>query len=153
MASKIINLVETKITPIIEKMGYEVVEIEYAKKVDGMNLTFYIDKVGGINIDDCEKVHKAIDKPLDDLNPTNDEKYILSVSSVGLDRPLKTDKDLKRNIGKEIDIKLYKPIDKKKEFTGILIAFDNEDVIIKANEEEIKLPKNLIGNIVLHLEF
>ena len=153
MASKITNLVETKISPIIEKMGYEVVEIEYAKKIDGMNLTFYINKVGGINIDDCEKVHKAIDKPLDDLNPTNEEKYILSVSSVGLDSPLKTDKDLKRNIGKEIDIKLYKPINKYNDFNGIIVELDNKKVIIKANEKEIKLPRNLIGNIVLHLEF
>ncbi|MDD4110419.1 MAG: ribosome maturation factor RimP [Clostridia bacterium] len=146
-------MVQNKVNPIIEGMGYEVVEVEYAKKIDGMNLTFFIDKVGGIKIDDCEKVHRAIDNQLDELNPTADEKYILSVSSVGLDRPIKTDKDLQRNIGKEVDIKLYVPINKKKDYTGILIAFDSESVIINAEEKEIKLPRKLIGNIVLHLEF
>jgi ribosome maturation factor RimP len=153
MASKTIELVQSKINPIIEKMGYEVIEVEFAKKIDGMNLTFYIDKVGGINIDDCEKVHKAIDAPLDELNPTGEAKYILNVSSVGLDSPIKTDKDLQRNIGKEIDIKLYKPIDKKKDFTGFLVDFNEEDVIIKIGEEKIQLPRKAIGNMVLHLDF
>ncbi len=153
MASKVVDLVQSKINPIIENMGYEVVEVEYAKKTDGMNLTFYIDKENGITVDDCEKVHKAIDGPLDDLNPTDESKYILNVSSVGLDRPLKNDRDLKRNIGKEIDIKLYKPLEKNKEFTGCLVDFTTEDVIIKSGDNEIKLPRKLIGNIVLHLDF
>jgi len=153
MASKTIDLVQEKINPIIENLGYEVVEVEFAKKVDGMNLTFYIDKVGGIQIDDCETVHKAIDGQLDELNPTGELSYILNVSSVGLDRPIKTDKDLERNIGKEVDIKLYKPLDKNKEFTGDLIAFDSENVIIKSGDKEISLPRKMIGNIVLHLDF
>lgn len=114
MAGKTIDLVQEKINPIIESLGYEVVDVEYAKKVDGMNMTFYIDKPDGIKIEDCEKVHKAISDPLDELNPTGDAKYILNVSSVGLDRPIKTDKDLKRNIGKEVEIRLYKPIEKKR---------------------------------------
>lgn len=153
MASKTTDLVQAKINPIIEGLGYEIVEVEFAKKVDGMNLTFYIDKTGGITIDDCEKVHKAIDVPLDELDPTGDISYILNVSSVGLDRPIKTDKDLQRNIGKEIDIKLYKPLDKKKDFTGYLVAFDAENVTIKTDDKETTLSRKIIGNIVLHLDF
>ena len=155
MASKTIEIVQEKINPIIESLGYEVVDIEFAKKVDGMNLTFYIDKPEGIMIDDCEKVHRAIDEPLDQLDPTGDVKYILNVSSVGLDRPIKTDKDLNRNIGKKVDIKLYKPLEKEKskEWTGKLIAFDNDNVIIESDGQEKILPRKMIGNIVLHIDF
>lgn len=155
MASKTIEMVQEKISPIIENLGYEIVEIEFGKKINGMNLTFYIDRPEGITIDDCEKVHKAIDEPLDQLNPTGDTRYILNVSSIGLDRPIKTDRDLDRNINKQIDIQLYKPLDKEKnkKWTGKLIAFDNDDVIIENNGQERKIPRKMIGNIVLHIDF
>lgn len=153
MSGKVVEMVEKHINPIIENLGYEVVEVEYAKKVDGMNLCFYIDCPNGITIDDCEKVHKLIDGPLDELNPTGETPYILSVSSCGLDRPIKTDKDLKRNIGKVVDVKLYAPINKKKAFTGILNDFNDENIVIIENEVEIIVPRKMIGNISLHLEF
>lgn len=153
MAGKVVEIVEEHINPIIENLGYEVVEIEFAKKVDGMNLCFYIDSPNGITIDDCEKVHKLIDAPLDELNPTGDMPYILSVSSCGLDRPIKTDKDLKRNLNKVVDVKLYAPLNKKKAFTGILKDFNEENIVITENELDINLPRKMIGNISLHLEF
>ena len=148
--AKTVEIIEEKICPIIENLGYEVVEVEYGKKVDGMNLTFYIDRPEGITLDDCEKVHKAIDEPLDELNPTGDVKYILNVSSCGLDRPLKTDKDLKRNLGKEVDVKLYKAVNKKKEFAGKLVDFNAETITL---EGQAPIERKLIGNIVLHLDF
>lgn len=153
MAGKVVEIVEEHINPIIENLGYEVVEVEFAKKVDGMNLCFYIDSSNGITIDDCEKVHKLIDAPLDELNPTGDMPYILSVSSCGLDRPIKTDKDLKRNLNKVVDVKLYAPLNKKKAFTGILKDFNEENIVITENELDINLPRKMIGNISLHLEF
>lgn len=153
MAGKVVELVTEKICPIIENMGYEVVEVEYAKKNDGMNLTFYIDSAAGVNVDDCEKVHKAIDGPLDELNPTGDVSYILSVSSCGLDRPLKTDKDLKRNIGKKIDIKLYAPINKQKLFIGKLVDFNEKSVQIEVDGNMLSLEKEKIANITLNLDF
>lgn len=153
MAGKIVEVVSEHINPIIENLGYEVVEVEYAKKVDGMNLCFYIDSPNGITIDDCEKVHKLIDEPLDELNPTDDVPYILSVSSCGLDRPIKTDKDLKRNIGRLVDVKLYAPINKKKSFTGLLKGFDEGNIVIEENEVEIALPRKMVGNVALHLDF
>ena len=88
------------VAPIAESFGLEVVEVEYAKKHDGMNLTVFIDKEGGITINDCETLHRAIDEPLDQLNPTDDQPYILNVSSLGLDRPLTTQRDFIRNKGK-----------------------------------------------------
>ena len=153
MAGKVVEIVEEHINPIIENLGYEVVEVEFAKKIDGMNLCFYIDSPNGITIDDCEKVHKLIDAPLDELNPTGDMPYILSVSSCGLDRPIKTDKDLKRNLNKVVDVKLYAPLNKKKAFTGILKDFNEENIVITENELDINLPRKMIGNISLHLEF
>ena len=148
--AKTVEIVEEKICPIIEDLGYEVVEVEFAKKVDGMNLTFFIDSPNGITLDDCEKVHKAIDEPLDEINPTGDVKYILNVSSCGLDRPIRTNKDLQRNLGKEVDIKLYKAINKKKEFTGKLVGFTDETITIEGFEP---FERKMVGNIVLHLDF
>ncbi len=151
--SKVVEIVTEKINPIIENFGYEVVEVEYAKKVDGMNLCFYIDSPNGITIDDCEKVHKLIDEPLDELNPTGDSSYILSVSSCGLDRPIKTDKDFKRNIGKVVDVKLYAPINKKKSYTGKIVDFDDKTISLEINGETINLPREKVGNVSLHLDF
>lgn len=151
--SKVVELVEKDICPLIEGLGYEVVEVEYAKKVDGMNLCFYIDNPNGITIEDCEKVHKFIDEPLDKLNPTNDENYILSVSSCGLDRPIKTDKDFNRNLGKNVDVKLYAPIDKKKEFVGKLVCFDDKSITLDVCGENTVLPREKVANVVLHLDF
>lgn len=148
--AKTVEIVEEKICPIIENLGYEVVEVEFAKKIDGMNLTFYIDSPNGITLDDCEKVHRAIDEPLDEINPTGDVKYILNVSSCGLDRPLKTNKDFQRNLGKEVDIKLYKAINKQKEFTGKLVGFTDETITIEGFEP---FERKMVGNVVLHLDF
>ena len=83
--------------PFADELGLEIVEVEYVRKHNGMNLTFFIDKEGGVTIDDCEKLHRAIDEPLDILDPTNGASYILNVSSLGIDRPLKTERDFARN--------------------------------------------------------
>ena len=100
MASKVVQICEEKINPIIAKLGYEVIEVDYSKMSNGMNLTFYIDSPNGITIDDCEKVNDAITDVLEELNPTNDESYTLNVSSPGLDRPIKSNNDFFTLIGK-----------------------------------------------------
>ena len=97
--------VEKFAKPIVEELGYELVEIEYAKKNTGYNLTVFIDNKQGITLDDCEKVSRALDQILEDEDPTNGEAYIFNVSSVGLDRPLKKDRDFERNLNKEIEVK------------------------------------------------
>lgn len=153
MASKVKSICEEKVVPLIEELGYEVVEVEYAKKSDGMNLTFYIDKENGVQIDDCEKVSKAIDKVLDDLNPTDDEPYILNVSSPGIDRPLKTDRDFKRNLGKEISVSLFAKFNGKKIYEGVLKAFDENTLTIEINNEELVLSRDKIAHIVPIIKF
>ena len=111
--SKVADSVRQLVEPFAGQFGLEVVEVVYEKKYDGMNLTIFIDKDGGVSIDDCEKLHRAIDEPLDELDPIS-ESYTLNVSSLGIDRPLKTDRDFKRNLNKKISVKLYKAIDGKK---------------------------------------
>ena len=147
MASKVVERCNAHIVPIIEKMGYDVLEVEYAKKVDGMNLTFYIDKIpNGITIDDCEKVNNAITDVLDEINVSDDAPYILNVSSAGLDRPVKNHKDFLRNKGKEVEIKLYSPINNKKSCIGILDGFDDTSyTIISQNGETLKFEKEKVA--------
>ena len=126
--SKVSEEVEKFILPIVESLGCELVEVEFAKKYNGDNLTIFIDKKGGVKIEDCEKVHNAIDEPLDELNPTNDKPYTLNVSSVGLDRPIVSDKDYERNIGVVLEVKLFQAINKKKIFVGELMSFSDTEV-------------------------
>ena len=134
-------------------MGYEVVEIEYSKKSDGMNLIFYIDKDEGIDINDCELVSKAIDEVLDELNPTDDVPYILSVSSPGIDRPLKTDRDFRRNIGKEIEVTLFAKVDGSKKFVGELKSFDEGSLTIDCHTKEVTLNREQIAHVVPVIKF
>lgn len=153
MASKVVSLCEENIVPIIEQMGYDVVEVEYAKKVDGMNLTFVIDKENGINLDDCEKVHKVVDEALDKLNPTGETSYILNVSSAGLDRPIKTEKDFLKNKGKLVEVKLFSSIDGKKIYQGILENLSNSEVVIKIKNENKVFSLETVAQIVPVIEF
>ncbi len=153
MAGVVENACQT-LTPKIQEMGYEVVEIEYAKKVDGMNLTFVIDcDKHKITIDDCEKVHKFLDEELDILNPTNDSPYILNVESVGLDRPIKNERDFARNKNKEVEVKLYAPFNKKKIYQGNLFDFDDEKVVIESEGQKITFDRNAVSLITPIIKF
>lgn len=153
--SKISEEVENFLTPIVENLGYEIVEVEFAKKYNGDNLTVFIDKKDGfIDIDDCEKVHNAIDGPLDELNPTDDKPYTLNVSSPGIDRPIVTDKDFNRNIGETLEVKLFQAINKKKVFVGELVSFD-ENKITLCDEKlgNIEIDRNLIAKATKYIDF
>lgn len=151
--SKIAEEVENFITPIANELGYEIVEVEFAKKYNGDNLTIYIDKKGGIDIDDCEKFHNAINEPLDELNPTADKPYILNVSSPGIDRPIKTDKDFERNLGEIVEIRLFKMLDRKKLFVGKLIHFSDTEVVIEIENKEVSIERNNISKATKYIEF
>ncbi len=118
-----VDVVEELVSGTVEELGYELVEVEFVKEQEGWVLILYIDHPNGITLDDCERVSRAVDPILDEADPIQ-QSYYLSVSSLGLDRPLKKDRDFQRNIGKQITVKLYAPIEKKKEFTGTLTAFD-----------------------------
>lgn len=155
MAEKVKDVCFDLCEPIITKLGYELVEVAYQKEQNGMNLIFYIDREEGITISDCEKVTKAIDDILEEANPTNDKPYTLVVSSLGIDRPIKTDRDFRRNIGKEIEIKFYAPHPqlKKKSVEGVLKNHTEEVVVIEQDGQEYQIEKKLIANIAPVLKF
>ena len=151
--SKISEEVEKFITPIAEKFGLEIVEVEFAKKYNGDNLTVFIDKAGGVTIEDCEALHNAIDEPLDELDPTNGKPYTLNVSSPGVDRPIVTDKDYSRNIGNQLEIKLFQAIDKKKIFVGNLKSFSENTITLEIGGDEIELDRKLISKATKYIDF
>ena len=153
MAGKVETICKEKICPIIEELGYEVIEVEYAKKVDGMNLSFYIDGPNGILIEDCEKVHRAIEDILDEVNPTDDASYILNVCSPGINRPIKNQKDFERNKNKEVEVKLFAPIDGKKVYQGRLTEFNDEIVTILCNNNPISFNRTKVAQITPVIEF
>lgn len=110
---------EEILLPITEEYGFELVDVEYVKEGSTWYLRAYIDKPGGIDINDCEKVSRRLSDLLDEKDYIEDA-YILEVSSPGLGRPLKKEKDFKRSMGEEVEIRTYRMIDKQKEFTGVL---------------------------------
>lgn len=138
---KVCESVEKLITPFAEQCGVEILEVEYAKKSNGMNLTVFIDKPGGVTLDDCERLHRLIDEPLDELDPTNGQSYMLNVSSPGLDRPLKNQKDFKRNLNNEIRVKLFAPLDGKKVYEGFLREYDEETFVLETQNGMIRFEK------------
>ena len=149
---KVADEVYKLVLPIAESFGFEVVEVLYEKKYSGMNLTIVIDKEDGVTIDDCEKLHRAIDAPLDELDPI-DESYILNVSSPGIDRPLKTERDYRRNINKKISVKLYKPQNGKKVFQGVLVSYDEQSLTVEVKGEQITFNKKDTALVEPIIEF
>lgn len=119
----------------IESMGFELCDVEYQKEYGDWVLTFYIDKPQGVTIDECEEVSRAIEPILDEADPIESE-YVLSVSSLGIDRPLKKDRDFERAAGKELEIKLYAPLSGKKQWIGTLTAFDADSFTVETEKGE-----------------
>lgn len=144
---------EEILLPIVEEYGFELVDVEYVKEGGTWYLRTYIDKEGGISIDDCEKVSRRLSDILDEKDYI-DDTYIMEVSSPGLGRPLKKEKDFKRSLGKEVDIRTYRMIDKQKEFTGILKDYDKDTVTIELENETLKtFEKGDIALICLAFDF
>ena len=126
---------EELLTPILDSFGFELVDVEYVKEGSNWYLRAYIDKPGGITIDDCEVVSRAL-SDLMDKDDFIEDSYILEVSSPGLLRPLKKDKDFARHMGKDLEIRTFKMIDKKKEFIGTLLAYDGDTITVKLEDEK-----------------
>ena len=151
MKSKVVELVKEIAEPIAKELNLYIEEIEYVKKNTGMNLTIYISKDNGsIDLNDCENLSKALDEPLETLDPTNGASYIFNVSSLGLDKPLKTERDFQRNLNKEIEVKLYTSFNGKKEYVGTLTSFSNDEITLN---NEITLNKKMIANCKPYIKF
>ena len=144
---------EEILLPIVEEYGFELVDVEYVKEGSTWYLRAYIDKPGGINIDDCEKVSRRLSDILDEKDYI-DDAYIMEVSSPGLGRPLKKEKDFKRSLGEEVEIRTYRMMDKQKEFFGILKEYDDSTVTIMQEDETLKtFGKSDIALIRLAFDF
>jgi len=143
---------EELLLPMMEAHGFELVDVEYVKEGSNWYLRAYIDKPGGITIDDCEVISRSLSDELDAKDFITDS-YILEVSSPGLSRPLKKDKDLERSIGKDVEIKTYKMVEGRKDFTGELKAYDKQTVTIVEEEKEVVLDRDNIALIRLAIDF
>lgn len=143
---------EELLLPIVERFGVEIYDVEYVKEGTEWYLRAYIDKEGGVNIIDCENVSRAFSDALDEKDLIKDA-YILEVSSPGLGRTLKKDRHLSKSIGKEVEIKTYKPINKCKEFTGVLESFDENEIVISENGTKRQFDRADIAIIRLALDF
>ena len=150
---KVTELVASFAKPVVESHGCELWDVEYVREGSDYFLRLYIDKEGGININDCELVSRAFSEILDQ-NDYIEDAYILEVSSPGLGRPLKKDKDFQRNLGEEVEVRTYKPINKQKEFVGLLEAWDKETVTLQLESGELLvLNRSDIALIRQYIEF
>lgn len=143
---------EALLKPLVDAHGFELVDVEYVKEAGNWYLRAYIDKPGGIAVDDCEVISRALSDKLDEEDFI-DESYILEVSSPGLGRPLKKDKDFARSIGKEIEVRTFRAIDRQKEFTGILKEFDKDSFTIVIEENEMTFQRAETALVRLAFDF
>ena len=145
--------VEKYLLPLMDEHHFELVDVEYVREAGTWYLRAYIDKEGGIAVDDCEVISRKLGEWLD-KEDFIDESYIMEVSSPGLGRPLKKEKDFIRSMGKDVDVRLYRQIDKQKEFTGALSAYDENTVTLTMEDGSLMVfEKPDIALIRLALDF
>ena len=144
--------IENALMPIASEMDIEIVEIEF-KQGKEPALTVYIDTETGVDLNTCEKFHRAIDPVLDEVDPTFGAPYTLNVSSPGLDRPLKTERDFKKCLNQKVEVKLFAPLKGKKFFEATLVGFDENCVELLDKNETMKLEKTKIAKICRAIDF
>lgn len=144
--AKIEEKVENLIKKPINDIGYELYDVEYAKEGKDYFLRIFIEKEGGISLEDCEKVNDEITELLDKQDYLK-EQYFLEVSSTGIEKVLRKDKHLQDNIGVEIEVKLFKPINKKKSIIGILKDFNSNEIVVETDENEETIQRIDIAQI------
>ena len=152
MKIKTIEEIQNSIQPIADEQGVEIVEVEF-KQGKAPALTVYIDIEGGVDLDTCEKFHRAIDPVLDEVDPTFGAPYTLNVSSPGLDRPLKTARDFEKCLGKKVEVKLFAPMQGKKLFEAVLKGYDENCVTLEEKGAELKIEKSKIAKICRTIDF
>jgi ribosome maturation factor RimP len=154
--SKVIDTVSHLVTPIVDEMGLELVDIEYVKEGKDWFLRVFIDKPAGIDIEECGLVSEKLSEELDKLDPIT-HNYFLEVSSPGAERPLKKKQDFEKAIGKNVFIKTFEPLNGEKQFEGVLVEFDGSNVTveikIKTRKTLVTIPYEKIANARLAVTF
>lgn len=146
------RMTEELLMPIAEAAGVEIYDVEYVKEGGDFYLRAYIDKPDGVDINDCERVSRALSDVLDEKDFI-EGAYVLEVSSPGLGRTLKKDKHLEKSLNEEVEVKTYKPVDKCKEFRGILRAYDENSITIETESGNLVFTKTDIAVIKLAFDF
>ena len=152
MKVKSIEEITAALQPIADEMGIEIVEVEFKQGKDPA-LTVYIDIDGGVDLNTCEKYHRAIDPVLDEVDPTFGAPYTLNVSSPGLDRPFKTARDYEKALGQKVEVKLFAPLQGKKFFEATLVGHDETKVFLQDGEQTLQLEKAKIAKICKAIDF
>lgn len=148
--SKITETVAALARPVVEEAGCELWNVEYIREAGAWYLRVYIDKEGGVGIDDCERVSRALDPILDEADPI-EESYIFEVGSAGCERQLKRPSDFERFMGADIELRFYQPIDGHKAVVGKLCGYENGDVTISDGKSERRYTKQQIAQAKLHM--
>ena len=134
MKIKPISEIQQFLSEIATPLGIEIIEVEF-KQGKNPSMTVFINKEGGVDLDACELLHRAIDLPLDEFDPTYGEPYTLNVSSPGADRPFKTEKDFLSHVGEKVEVKLYSSVRGKKFYDGVLTAYDGQTITLKVDQK------------------
>ena len=149
---KVTEIVAGFARPVVEQFGCELWDVEYVREGSDYFLRLYIDKEGGVDIDDCEKISRAVDPILDERDPIA-ESYHFEVCSAGLERALKRPGDFARFMGSPITVKLYRPRNGLKEIPGILRGYEDGCVTVEAGKETITFEKSQVALVRLRVEF
>ena len=150
--SKITDAVIALAQPVVEEEGCSLGDVEYVKEAGSYYLRVYIDKPGGVSINDCEAISRRLDKLLDEADPIPDS-YIFEVGSAGAERELKRPSDFEAFLGSEIEVRTYRPVNGQKAFVGTLEKYEDGSVTLSSGKKEIRLEKQDIALVKLHVSF
>lgn len=148
----VVEKVAQAVAPIIEEANLELVDVEFVKEGGNWYLRVFIDKLGGVDLDDCQAASEKIDALLDELDPIS-QAYFLEVSSPGLERPLKKPQDFERFQGHLVHVTTFAPIDGVKSFTGKLVGYSEEGIMLEVKGKQIVLPHQQVSASRLAVEF
>ena len=148
--SKITDKVTELAKPVVEEEGCSLWDVEYVREAGSWFLRIFIDKDGGVGIDDCERISRRLDPILDEADPIPDS-YVFEVGSAGAERELKRPGDFKQFMGSEVEVRLYQPVNGCKVYVGVLSGYDNGRVTVTAGKNEVSFDKSQIALVKLHV--
>lgn len=149
---KVEEIIFDMVKPVIDTLLYELVDVEFVREGAGWYLRIYIDKPGGINLDDCQIVSENVSEKLDKEDPI-EQAYFLEISSPGLERPLKTPRDFEKYTGEDVEVKLFKPQNGKKIIIGKLLGLIDNKIKIQEDKDVLEFDKTMVSRVRRHLKF
>lgn len=150
--SKLTEKIQTLAEPVVREEGCSLWDVEYVREAGSWYLRLYIDKEGGVGIDDCERISRRLDPILDEKDPIP-ESYVFEVGSAGAERQLKRPSDFAQFMGSEVEVRLYQPIDGRKDWVGELAGYEDGDVLLRSGGTETRFQKSQIAQVKLHVTF